>query len=247
MPDTKELIILGCGPTHVECQFDCEVWGVNGTYTFAKRLDKLFMSDEDSEVEACWYDYSRLLELKDTTLVFPMMYTRFKGLPLNIEIYPIEDVLKKFPTRFFSNSIAYMIAYALLKTKTIQTPDDALPRPISGYHKIKFYGIDMMNHSTYIQEKGGVEYWMGVALGMGVEVVNTVGSATGKTFNGKMYGHYGKWEDEMLKEQLLMPWEFMRVAKTAEDTPDWIRNPVTGEWECNRPVKVAGDEIVTPK
>ena len=36
---TQELIILGCGPTHVECPYDKEVWGVNGTYTFAKKLE----------------------------------------------------------------------------------------------------------------------------------------------------------------------------------------------------------------
>ena len=239
----KDVIILGCGPTHVECKYNYETWGVNGTYTFAKRLDKLFMTDEVSEVDGCWYDLPLMMRL-NPTMVFPVEYPRFRECGFGIEIYPIEELMAKFPTSFFSNSIAYMIAYALTKTKTIQTPDDLLPRVIDGYNKIYLYGIDMMTNSTYIQEKGGVEFWMGVALGMGVEIVNTRGSATGKTWNGKMYGHYGTWEVEQMKEKILAPWELIRVEKTSSQKSDWIRG-TDGIWKSTNPVKVAGEEVET--
>ena len=213
----KEVTILGCGPTHAECDYTHgEIWGVNGVYTFAPKLDKLFMSDSEAEVDACWYDITRLLSY-NTTLVLPKEYKRFKNMGLTIEIYPIEYILQAFTTTFFSNSIAYMIAYALLYQ----------------FDVIYFYGIDMMTHSTYVQEKGGVEYWMGIADGIRAErvrrgeapfplVINTKGSATGKTYNGKMYGYYGETPEELKKEGLFAPWEMIRVGKAADPQDEWI-------------------------
>ena len=229
MGNLKEVIILGCGPTRVECKYHTEVWGVNGTYSFAKKLDKLFMTDEESEVEACYYDFLQMADwAAKTTLVLPAPYSKLQKPGIPIEIYPIGQVLAKFPTRFFSNSIAYMIAYALVHTKTIQGPNDLSPKVVGGYHKIWLYGIDMMTHSSYIQEKGGVEFWMGIALGMGVEVINTRGSATGKTFNGKMYGHDGQREEEQLKEGLYAPWDLIRVSKASDPQDEWIK--IEGEY-----------------
>ena len=210
----KEVIILGCGPTSVECKYHCETWGVNGTYTFAKRLDKLFMTDEESEVNSCWYDM-RLIKKVNPTLVFPTRYARFVESGFDkIEIYPIDEIQKKFNrTRFFSNSIAYMLAYALLHE----------------YNRIHLFGIDMMTQSTYLQEKGGIEFWMGIAEGMracgkDIRINNTKGSATGKTFNGKMYGYWGGLQEEKFKEKLLAPWEIIRVSKASKPQNEWIKS-----------------------
>ena len=205
---TKEVIILGCGPTHVECKYHTEVWGVNGAYTFAKRLDKLFMTDEESEVNVAWYDIPKIMSLEKLICVLPIVYKRFEGLGLNIELYPMKELQEKFHTTFFSNTIAYMLAYALFHD----------------YERIWMYGIDMMTNTSYVQEKGGVEFWMGVALGRKVEVINTVGSATGKTWNGLMYGYYGEQELKEFKEkeQLLVPFEMARVGKMAKPQSEWI-------------------------
>ena len=209
----KEVIILGNGPTRVECPYHCETWGVNGGYSFAKRLDKLFMTDSlEHEVLEEEYNVEKLIEFKGT-LVLAKHFPVFDGLGLPIEIYPMDGILSKFNTRFFSNTIAYMMAYALYYD----------------YKKIWFYGIDMMCNTSYIQEKGGVEFWMGVALGMGVEVINTLGSSTGKTWDGKMYGYWGLQEEEQLKEKLLAPWEIIRTTRPEEEWAkvgqDWVKTP----------------------
>ncbi len=227
--NVRPLIILGCGATHAECDYVYETWGVNGTYTFATRLDKLFMTDTESEVATCWYDVVKLVKT-DTTLILPGPYKKFMDLGINVEIFPIKEVMEKFPTRFYSNTIAYMMAYALLKTKSVQGINDLMPHVIDGYDKIYFYGIDMLTHSTYIQEKGGVEFWMGIALAMGVQIINTRGSATGKTYNGKMYGAYGEWEEEEMKEGVFMPYEMMRVSKAANPQTEYIYDPIDKEY-----------------
>jgi len=237
----KSVIILGCGPTRIECKYHCETWGVNGVFSFAnKRLDKLFMSDEETEVEACSYDLLQLVTVKPQ-LVLPIAYPKLQNLGLPIEIYPIDAIIDKFQTRFFSNTIAYMLAYALLYTTTVQGPGDLRPRVIDGYNKIWFYGIDMMTNSSYIQEKGGVEYWMGIAQGMGVEVINTRGSATGKTWNGKMYGYYGQKEEEAIKEKLLAPLDLIRVGKTSDPQDDWVK--IEDEWVKVSTHTRAGQEV----
>ena len=212
----KELIILGNGPTRVDCPYHCETWGVNGGYAFAKRLDKLFMTDSlEGEILEEEYNIEKLIEFNGT-LVLPKHFPVFDSLGIPIEIYPIDEVLAKFKTRFFSNTIAYMMAYALLHTTSIQELDGPILRVIDGYDRIYFYGIDMMTNTTYVQEKGGVEFWMGIALAMGVEIINTKGSATGKTWNGKMYGYWGEQEEEMLKEKLLAPWEIVKSTEKVE-------------------------------
>ena len=224
MSELKELIILGNGPSRVECRYHCETWGVNGGYSFAKRLDKLFMTDSlEGEVLDEEYNVEKLLEFNGN-LVLAKYFPVFDGLNIPFEIYPIDEVLTKFPTRFHSNTITYMIAYALLHTKSIQGPDDPMPKVVDGYNRIYLYGIDMMSNTSYVQEKGGVEFWMGIALGMGVEVVNTRNSATGKTWDGKMYGYWGEQEEEQLKEKLYAPWEVINVGKPEPIRDEWVRH-----------------------
>jgi len=220
----KEVIILGCGPSRVECLYHCETWGVNGCYTFANKLDKLFMTDGPDVMAE---DVARRHDIAKygCTLIlahrFPEVVPAFERAGIPIEVYPIDKIVDKFKTRFFSNSIAYMLAYALYYD----------------YEKIWFYGIDMMSNTTYIQEKGGVEFWMGVACGMGVEVVNTKGSATGKTWDGKMYGWWGQKQEEKLKERLLAPWEIIKAPAPIRppeeewvkvDDENWLKIPYMG-------------------
>lgn len=218
----KEVIILGCGPTHVECPYDKETWGVNGAYAFAKRLDKLFFADgHDQLLEDIPNAY--IIKRSGATIVLPSRYPEivpaFQAEGIPIEIYPIDEVMDKFRgTRFFSNTICYMVAYALLY----------------GYQKIYFYGIDLMTNTTYVQEKGGVEYWMGIAQGIGAidgvtEVINTQGSATGKTWDGLMYGWYGDQERATIKPRLNAPWDLVReskdppIAEFKKIGKDWVK------------------------
>ena len=96
-----------------------------------------------------------------------------------------------------------------------------------------------------------MEYWIGIAVGMSAErvkagkppirVKNTRGSATGKTWNGKMYGYYGNWEEEQLKEQLYAPPEIIRVSKTANPEPEWVL--IEDEYKLVETHMVAGQEV----
>ena len=173
----KEVIILGLGPSKDECPYDAEVWALNDCHRFAKRIDKLFVTDGWGEFGAD--GVNELSEAKHKFGCEIVAASKHDG--LNVTLYPIEEIIKHFRTQFFSNTVCYMIAYALLL----------------GYKKLRFYGIDMLTHTSYIAEKGAVEFWMGVAKGMGVEVINTKTSATGKTTTGKLYGEWGDKTDKI--------------------------------------------------
>jgi hypothetical protein len=94
----------------------------------------------------------------------------------NIEVYPLQKVLDEYGSRFYSNGICYMLAYAML----------------NGYRRIELYGVDMMPFDSYIMELPGVSYWLGRCEHDGIECVIPAESHLGKTCDGKLYGWYGQ-------------------------------------------------------
>jgi hypothetical protein len=101
--------------------------------------------------------------------------------------YPIEEVLREFPTTYFSNGICYMIALALLK----------------GAKEINFYGVNLCRLrmvSEYTLQKPAVDFWIGVILGRKIPFkINGHMADIGKTYDRLSYG-YARTEEEMLKE-----------------------------------------------
>jgi len=66
--------------------------------------------------------------------------------------YPYKAIIEKFGD-YFTDSVCYILAYALYK----------------GYKKIKLYGVEM-NLKRHQEERPGVEFWLGVAKGMGIQI-----------------------------------------------------------------------------
>lgn len=79
---------------------------------------------------------------------------RYEEIPLSMP-FPIEECKKKFGQPYFSNTIGYMIAFALLK----------------GAKEIHMFGVNQASQSEFGIEKAATEYWLGVANGMGVKII----------------------------------------------------------------------------
>lgn len=86
--------------------------------------------------------------------------------------YPIDDVIKSFDSRYFTNTVSYMVAYAAY-----------LNVPL-----IKIYGVDVTFGAPYAQENRGVEYWIGRAQERGCTVEVAPNSHLLRTVSGVMYG-----------------------------------------------------------
>lgn len=108
---------------------------------------------------------------------------KYEEIPLS-EAFPIEECVKQFGLPYFTNTIAYMIAYALL----------------NGAKEIELYGVNQAGSHEYSEERGGVEYWLGIANGMGVKVtINGKDSQLlkykGRYGNDILYGYLQTYED----------------------------------------------------
>lgn len=93
---------------------------------------------------------------------------------VDLNTYPVDEIVKFFGTDYFSNTVDYAIALAIYK----------------GFTEIGLYGINMLKGSEYSYQKAGVEFWIGQAMGRGIKVINHSPISTIlKTKTGKMYGY----------------------------------------------------------
>lgn len=158
--------IAALGTTLSQCTYNGEIWTLNNGYKKVERMDKLFLVHKPPGTHLDWKEISNL----DVEIVslHPLPKTR-------TTMYPFKQICKKFHTSYFSDTLAYMIAYALYLE----------------YKEIKLYGADMMPAEDYIWERPGLEYWVGRAEGMGVKVWRPPGSSLCRTFTGRPYGTDG--------------------------------------------------------
>mgnify|MGYP001619905490 CR=1 FL=1 len=83
-----------------------------------------------------------------------------------------------------------MIAYALMQ----------------GAEEIHIFGVNQAGAHEYLEEKGGVEYWIGVAVGRGVKVtINGEHSQLlkhkGRYGGGVLYGYVKPYENILADEE----------------------------------------------
>ena len=167
----KTATIIGMGATLIKCPFedDSEIWAMNQTYQVAKRIDRLFISDPRLNFRGGEnHDYEEL-----NSLGIPIVSLHHFPEIENFEAFPYDEIVEEFGSEFFTNTVCYMVAYAIYKK----------------YDKIRFYGIDMATEMEYRIERGGVEFWVGVAIGRGMKFENTKGSMVCKPIMGVPYGH----------------------------------------------------------
>lgn len=211
--ELDEIIILAQGPSWYEAPQkapkNTEIWGSNVIYREGNKIDRLFIG-HDIRILILHDDPDLILNVDKLNI--PVYTTgRFRCLKNNVPI-PINEIMEKFHTAFFLNVIAYMIATAIL-----QKPK-----------KISIYGVDMRpdaGNETYSNEKGSVEFWLGVAMGQGIEIKNTEQSYVLKT---KQEGNFENKRDKVPQIGLYT------------QIPQEERNPVGIQNYIIQPV---GDEI----
>src|SRR3990167_7703352 len=83
-----------------------------------------------------------------------MMQNRYKDVPASIK-YPFETMITEFPRGYMTNTLAYMIALALME----------------GVTHLGIFGCDYRTGSEYGPQLGSAEYWSGLAEGRGVHLL----------------------------------------------------------------------------
>lgn len=153
----KKVVIVGTGESAWDFILRCwlegrfwspgELWGINSAgYSF--RCDKVF-SLHDS------FDHMPEGYLRDLPEVPLVTLKKVEG--VNWEEYPLQEVLKRFKTTYFNNSISYMIALAILR----------------GAEDIWLYGTDFNYHGDDEDDERNrhcVRYWIGRAEEAGARI-----------------------------------------------------------------------------
>ncbi len=112
---------------------------------------------------------------------------KYPDIPSSFE-YPLFDVIRYTGVDYFTNTIDYMIAFAIY----------------CGFKEINLYGVNMATNSEYAYEKPGVDFWIGYALGKGIKVnYESKWSTMLRSRDDKVYGYrvpLGKLKD-IIKER----------------------------------------------
>lgn len=164
----KELQIVATGQGWMDHDVSKETWSLLKAFLKGAKADRIFSMDG-----------LNIQMIKDGHLSKDEVIERIGDVPfITNENFP----LKQFDLDYFTNSVCYMIALAIAE----------------GYQKIELYGVNQAGLFEYMEQRKGVEFWIGYALGKGIEVyINPPSSLLTNTKNTP----YGYEDSEGLKTE----------------------------------------------
>ena len=187
----KERVLIvgtGSGWEMMPRETDAMVYCLND-FVYAEKYgvkpDLLFILDVLDEKPQIVSNISNLGEViaRINAMKVPLIAPyRYEEIPLS-EAFPLDECVAQFGIPYFTNTICYMIAYALL----------------NGAKEITIYGVNQASSHEYSEEKGGVEYWLGIAVGLGVKVSVNGDHSQLLRFKGRfggdaLYGYLAPYE-----------------------------------------------------
>lgn len=153
----RKIAIVGYTDSRHEAPYgdsSWEMWGLNNLHTQ--------VTAEQSPAFTRWYDLhdratierdERHVEWLKTTTLPVYVWTPSPEWPTSIE-FPRRELIERFG-RYFTNSISWMIAHAILEGATT----------------IAVYGVDMAQSTEYSAQRPSCEYFLGLAAGLGIEII----------------------------------------------------------------------------
>jgi len=182
--ELDNIFILGRGQSLGFCPVKkpdkSEYWGCNNIYK-AREVDRLFIMHD---VYVTQYNRRTKIIEEANQKGFPV-YTlgKYEELKNNIP-YPIQEVIKEFGIAYFLTNISYMLALAIMQ------------RP----KNLFLFGVDMDFGTAreYMQnEKGNIEFWLGVATGRKIRFHLSKGSTLmRRKGRGNYYGMVAKIDEK---------------------------------------------------
>jgi hypothetical protein len=174
---------------------DCDVWIFNEALSNGKfpRADATFQIHDP----VIWKNpenrndkgYSEWLKRNDIPPVY--MQEDYPEVP-QARQFPLDGILEMTANfnqnKFITSSPSYGIALAVYL----------------GYKRIEIYGVEMESQTEYAYQRAGVAYWVGVAVGKGIDVYTN-----SRIFEEPLYGYEGRITIEQMDYE----------ARIAELTP----------------------------
>lgn len=178
---------------------DLEIWGLNQAHVmpWMKKWTRWFQLHKEKSFKrelsltrglAGHYDW-----LKQDHKQPIYMQFQHEEIPNSVE-YPLTEIVEEFLGKFlkgsevdkyFTNSLAFMMALALYEDKVAK----------HGFDRIEVYGFEMADDTEYVKQKGCAEFWIGIALGRGKEVFLPEGNSLA---SGPLYAYQGEGASNVL-------------------------------------------------
>ena len=168
----KTVAIVGLAATSCSLapfdDLDVEIWGLNEAHAFPwmKRATRWFQIHATES-------WKRYIAKRDVRGHFDWLKKNEWDIPIYMQYYhelvpkslgyPLYEVVDLvFPNfrrgdtkvKYFTSTFAYMMGIALLEK----------------FERVEIYGFEMADEIEYVQQKACAEFWIGYAMGKGVEV-----------------------------------------------------------------------------
>lgn len=167
-----KVIIVGKGTGWWNAPMDGEVWGLNDLLLHRPVSLSFEMHDIDEGRDPESLDYRSGLQKEideiNRSKTPVMVLRKHKDLPTGI-VFPIDEM----PRRYFTSSMAYMIAYATYKKVTA----------------VDLYGIPVFFKEEFYYQRPCIEYWLGRAETSGAKI--TIHKPSNILSSIPYYGLYG--------------------------------------------------------
>jgi hypothetical protein len=152
----EKVAIVGFAPTWPDAPFkddSFEIWACNEFHLIAPRIDMLFELHSENVIKDTKKERSgEHLEWLRNAKIPILMQKHYEDIPNSIP-FPKDEIVSKFGN-YFTNTISWQIALAIHL----------------GFKVIHLYGVNMANDEEYASQRPSVEYFVGLAKGMGIEV-----------------------------------------------------------------------------
>lgn len=161
-----KVAIVGFAPSWKEAPWDkpqeYEIFCLNEMYKLANEVpnfhaDRWFEIHSRSSASKATPEHQAFLRQCPVPVY---MQEHYDDIPNSVR-FPKDEIIAEFQRRgykgaaYFTNSISWMFAFAMLE----------------GFRTIALYGVDMANDSEYGWQRPSCEYFIGLAEGLGVEVI----------------------------------------------------------------------------
>lgn len=161
------LIIYGSGKSIVNLYEinlpDYELWGLNNLYSIYSSADRWFELHQFKKMgirwmrrgQNQWGGHSIKYHLKklDELNIPIFMHKRNEIVKKSVE-FPFIEILNNFQFHYFTCTVCWQLALAIMMR----------------YKEIYMIGVDLEDYWERIYQKGAVEYFLGLAQGMGIKI-----------------------------------------------------------------------------
>lgn len=172
-PLPLKICILGFAPSRVEAPSQDPTWeifGVNDVYFHTPRVTRTFeLHHLKGLVEAGRRNAQYMEWLAKGKQPVYVIQPR-PEFPSTLA-FPFELLREAFPRAYFTNSIAWMTAFAtLLLTEPADLADGRKARVARAGAQLALFGVDMAAETEFAAQRPSCEYFVGIAEGAGVDV-----------------------------------------------------------------------------